>query len=157
MIDCRMASASDAALIHQLMIRAFAEYQNSYAPSSALQETVASIRDAMEEGEQVIIAFDETLPVGMVRFILRSDAVYFYRLSVVPEKQGHGIAKIILNNLEEFARENGKNKAVCRVRKNVKRNIRLYQSVGFCIYDHEVVHKSGGINIEVVSMQKQLI
>ncbi|WP_338326007.1 GNAT family N-acetyltransferase [Sporolactobacillus shoreae] len=114
------------------------------------------MRKAMEEREQAIIAFHETLPVGMVRFILRSDAVYFYRLSVIPEKQGHGIAKIILNNLEEFARENGKNKAVCRVRKNVERNIKLYQSIGFHIFDHETVHKSGGINIEVVSMQKKL-
>lgn len=157
MILCRLASCSVAALIHSLMIRAFAEYQKSGAPSSAMKETAASIQKSLATGEQALIAYDgATNPVGMVRFMLRRDDVYFYRLSVIPERQGHGIAKMIVHRMEDFARENGKNMAVCRVRKSVGRNLKLYQSIGFHIFDQEIVHKSGGIDLEVVHMKKKL-
>lgn len=38
----------------------------------------------------------------------------------------------------------------------VPKNIQLYSSIGYSIYDEEVVHKPNGINIQVVSMQKKL-
>ncbi|WP_338062849.1 GNAT family N-acetyltransferase [Sporolactobacillus pectinivorans] len=157
MIHCRLATCSDAALIHSLMIRAFAEYQKSGAPSSAMKETAASIQKSLAASEQALIAYDDgSTPVGMVRFMLRRDDVYFYRLAVIPERQGHGIAKTIVYQMEEVARRNGKNMAVCRVRKNVGRNLKLYQSIGFHIFDQEIVHKPGGINLKVVHMKKKL-
>jgi hypothetical protein len=38
----------------------------------------------------------------------------------------------------------------------VPKNIKLYRSIGYGIYDEEVVHKQNGINIKVVSMMKRL-
>ena len=40
---------------------------------------------------------------------------------------------------------------------NVPRNITLYNSVGYKVYDEEIVHKPNGITIKVVAMKKQLI
>ena len=40
---------------------------------------------------------------------------------------------------------------------NVPRNSNLYNSVGYKVYDEEIVHKPNGINIKVVSMKKQLL
>jgi len=40
---------------------------------------------------------------GMVRFLLKENGLYFYRLSVIPEKQGQGIAKKILKSLDDYA------------------------------------------------------
>lgn len=73
------AKVSDAPLIHDLMIKAFMEYKDEIPPSSALDETVQSISNALEDGEQSLICFDGDEPVGMVRFQLKDEGLYFYR------------------------------------------------------------------------------
>jgi len=138
------------------MINAFTEYKDEVPPSSALEETVQSISNALKEGEKSLIGFVDNVPVGMVRFQLKEDGVYFYRLSVIPEKQGQGIAKKLLKSLEEYAKKREVPTLLCKVRMTVPKNIYLYSSVGYKIYNEEVVYKSNGINIKVVSMQKKL-
>lgn len=147
------ATTSDAALIHNLMIMAFMEYKNETPPSSALDETVQSVSDALGKGEKTLIAFEENKPVGMVRFQLKNEDLYFYRLSVIPEKQGQGIAKKILKSLEDYANKVEGSTILCKVRMTVQKNIQLYSSIGYAVYDKEVVHKPNGINI---SMKKEL-
>lgn len=43
---------------------------------------------------------------------------------------------------------------LCKVRKTVPKNIQLYSSIGYEVYDEKIVHKPDGINIKVVSMKK---
>ncbi|TSI02541.1 GNAT family N-acetyltransferase [Lysinibacillus sp. BW-2-10] len=150
------AILSDAPVIHDLMIKAFTEYKNDIPPSSALEETVQSVSDALEKEEKALIAYEDNQPVGMVRFQLKDEGLYFYRLSVIPEKQGKGIAKMILKSLEDYANEIGVPTILCKVRMTVVKNIQLYSSIGYHIYDEEIVHKPNGINIKVVSMKKDL-
>ncbi|QDI90905.1 GNAT family N-acetyltransferase [Salicibibacter halophilus] len=151
-----LADTSDAKLIHHVMIRAFMEYKDEEPPSSALEETVESISAAVNDGEQSFISYVDTEPVGMVRFRLKENGVYFYRLSVIPEKQGQGIATKILKSLEDYAKQNRKTTVLCKVRMDASKNIKLYNSLGYSIYKEEVVNKSNGVNIKVVSMMKQL-
>lgn len=153
----RIAETSDAPLIHDLMIRAFMEYKDEVPPSSALEETVETVLNALEDGEQAIISYIGDEPVGMVRFRLKNHAIYFYRLAVIPERQGQGIAKEILMSLEDYAKRNGKFKVLCKVRKTIPKNIELYQTIGYRIYDEEVLCKPNGIHIKVVSMKKRLV
>ncbi|MFC4323011.1 GNAT family N-acetyltransferase [Litchfieldia salsa] len=77
-------------------------------------------------------------------------------MSVIPEKQGQGIAKKILNFLENYAKKANVTKMICKVRMTVAKNIKLYSSIGYYVYDEEVVHKPNGLHIKVVSMQKKL-
>ncbi|MCM3056138.1 hypothetical protein [Caldibacillus thermoamylovorans] len=44
----------------------------------------------------------------------------------------------------------------CTVRLSVPRNIQLYQSLGYEIYDEEVIHKPNEIQVKVVLMKKML-
>ncbi|WP_416825139.1 GNAT family N-acetyltransferase [Ectobacillus polymachus] len=155
-MEIKFAEVSDAPLIHDLMIQAFMEYKDEVPPSSALEETVQSIAIALKNGEQGLIGYVEHEPVGMVRFQVKENGLYFYRLSVIPEKQGQGIAKKILKSLEEYANNKEISSLLCKVRMTVPKNIHLYRSIGYSIYNEEVVHKPNGININVVSMQKQL-
>lgn len=150
------ATTSDAAVIHGLMIKAFMEYRNEDPPSSALDETLQSVSSALGKGEKALIAFEENKPVGMVRFQLKNEGLYFYRLSVIPEKQGQGIAKEILKSLEDYANKVILSAIFCKVRVTVQKNIQLYSSVGYVIYDEEVVHKPNSENIKVVLMKKEL-
>ena len=150
------ATSSDIPIIHDLMIKAFMEYKNDVPPSSALKETVQSVTYAFEKGEKAMIAYEENLPVGMVRFQLKDEGLYFYRLSVIPEKQGTGIAKKILKSLETYATKINVSTVLCKVRVTVTKNLQLYNSIGYHVYDEEMVHKPSGITIKVVSMKKDL-
>lgn len=155
-MEVKLAEVSDAPIIHDLMIKAFMEYKDEVPPSSALEETDQSVLIALKGGEQGLISYVGNQPVGMVRFQLKEEGLYFYRLSVIPEKQGIGIAKKILLSLEDFAIKKGVTMIFCKVRMTVPKNIKLYSSIGYGIYDEEVVHKPNGINIKVVSMMKRL-
>lgn len=151
-----LAEVSDARLIHDIMIKAFMEYKDARPPSSALEETVKSISTALIDGEQSLISYIDDEAVGMVRFRLKENGVYFYRLSVIPEKQGVGIAKKILSSLEDYAKQNGKKTMLCKVRMDTSTNIKLYSSMGYSIHNEEVRNKPNGVNIEVASMMKML-
>lgn len=155
-MEIKIADVSDAPLIHDLMINAFLEYKDVVPPSSALEENVQSISDSLKEGEQSLIGFVDNVPVGMVRFQLKEEGLYFYRLSVIPEKQGQGIAKKLLKFLEEYAHKKEVSTLFCKVRMMVSRNINLYRSIGYKIYNEEVVLKPNGIKLKVVSMEKKL-
>ena len=145
-----LAKISDAPVIYDLMIKAFMQYNNETPPSSALEETIQSVTEALDKGERALIAYEENNPVGMVRFQLENKGLYFYRLSVLPEKQRQGIAKRLLKSLEEYAEKDEVSTILCKVRMTVQKNIELYSSIGYEIYDEEVVHKPNGINIKVV-------
>ena len=152
----KFAEIPDAPVIHDLMYKAFIEYKDEVPPSSALEETVQSISSALIEDEKCLMAFVDNEPVGMVRFKLKEEGLYFYRLSVIPEKQGQGIAKKLLVSLEEYAHKNGISTILCKVRMTVPKNIQLYNSIGYSIYDKEIVHKPNGISIQVVTMRLSL-
>jgi len=154
-VEVKFAELSDAPIIHDLMIKVFMEFKDEVPPSSALEETEQSVFNALKEGEQGLISYVGNQPVGMVRFQLKEAGLYFYRLSVIPEKQGLGTAKELIRSLENFVKT-GVAAIFCQVRMTVPKNIQLYQSIGYRIYDEEVVHKPNGIQIKVVSMKKRL-
>lgn len=150
------AQISDASIIQDIMIRAFRIYEHAVPPTSALKETVESIGAALGEGEQAFIGYIEEEPVAMVRFRLDGESLYFSRFSVVPERQGQGIAKKILRFLEEYAMQHEKSVIVCKVRADVPKNISLYESIGYHVYEESVLHRSDGTSIAVVSMKKSI-
>lgn len=155
-MDIKFAEESDAPVIHDLMIKAFWEYKDAIPPSSALEETVDSVLMSLKGGEKSLICYLNNEPVGMVRFQFKEDSLYFYRLAVIPEMQGHGIAKKILKSLEGFAIQKHLHTISCKVRLTVPRNIKLYSSIGYSIFDEEVVYKPNGTSVKVVSMMKKL-
>ena len=156
-LNIAFAQTTDAPVIHDLMMQAFMAYKNEVPPSSALEETVQSISEALENGEQALIGYLADEPVAMVRFRIESDSLYFYRLSVIPNKQGQGIAKRLLKSLETYALEQDKSTIQCKVRMTLPKNIALYQSIGYKVYDEEIVYKPDGLTVPVVAMTKQLL
>lgn len=155
-VKTKLVDVSDAPVIHELMIKAFMAYKDNVPPTTALEETVESITTALRDYEKGLIAYMDHQPVGMVRFKLVENGLYFYRLSVIPEKQGQGIAKKLLKSLEEYAHHNEIPTLFCKVRQDVPTNIQLYHSLGYRIFDEEIMHKPNGISLKVVSMMKQI-
>jgi len=150
------AIPSDAAVIHDVMIQAFMVYKNETPPSSALEETVQSIADAISTGENALVAYEKNEPVGIVRFQLTEEGLYFFRLSVLPDKQGKGIAKTMLKTLEHRAKEQGMPAMLCKVRMTVAKNIQLYKSTGYRICEEEAIRRPNGVTLPIVLMKKVL-
>ena len=149
--------SKNALVIHNIMIQAFLEYDQVGMPSSALKETIYSIQEDLDNGEQAFIGYDQNRkPVAMVRFQVKNNYVYFYRLSVLPECQGKGYAKQLLKALEVYAKQNAIPEVHCKVRKNVERNVQLYAKLGYEVYEEEVAQLISGDVIPVVSMRKQV-
>ncbi|WP_153721280.1 GNAT family N-acetyltransferase [Sporosarcina cascadiensis] len=150
------ATVQDAPVIHDIMIQAFLKYQNENPPSSALDETVQTLSEGLQNGEQAIICYVEDQPAGMVRFRMEENSMYFFRLSVIPERHGQGIAKKILNYLEDLAKQQNKHELLCKVRIDVPENIHLYQSIGYYIYEETIVKRADGASVPDVVMRKLL-
>lgn len=151
-----LAKFEDAQVIHEVMLQAFKEYEHATPPSSALSETVSSIEQALNDGEQAFIAYVDEQAAAMVRFTMSDKGIYFFRLSVIPEKQGQGLAKALVAEIEKYACAQRKQKSECKVRMDVLKNIALYQSLDYEITKEEVVENRNGIAIPVVTMTKML-
>jgi len=132
------------------------EYEHATPPSSALNETLESIEQAMKNGEQAFIGYINEQPVAMVRFTLSTKGIYFFRLSVIPEKQGRGLAKALIEELEQFACTKGKMISECKVQMSVPRNIELYRSLGYVVTKEDKEENRNGFAISVATMEKQL-
>ena len=61
-----------------------------------------------------------------MRFRIANEALEFFRLAVVPDARGQGIADALLGWLEVTAEREGVTSLTCPVRMNVTRNLRLY-------------------------------
>ncbi|MFJ7649452.1 GNAT family N-acetyltransferase [Lysinibacillus sp. NPDC097279] len=151
-----LAEYQDAPVVHNLMLQAFKEYEHATPPSSALSETVESIEQALNKGEQAFISYMEDQPVAMVRFTLNDEGIYFFRLSVIPQMQGQGLAKALIAKLEDYARAQGKRISECKVRMNVPRNIELYRSLGYVITKEMLGENRNGFSLPIVTMEKKL-
>ncbi|EFI66935.1 hypothetical protein BFZC1_19090 [Lysinibacillus fusiformis ZC1] len=151
-----LAECKDAPVIHQLMLQAFQEYEKAIPPSSALSETVYSIEQAMEQSEQAFIGYINKQPVAMVRFKLSTTGIYFFRLSVIPERQGQGLAKALISWLEQNALSKGITISQCKVRMSVPRNIELYRSLGYVVTKEEMVKNCNGNSLVIATMEKKL-
>ncbi|AVK86516.1 GNAT family N-acetyltransferase [Lysinibacillus sp. B2A1] len=155
-MEIMLAQLKEAPIILDVMLQAFKEYEHATPPSSALNETVESIKDGMERGEYAFIAYLDEQPVAMVRFTFSDNSVYFFRLSVIPSKQGQGLAKALLKELEHHALANGKTISECKVRMSVPRNIELYRSLGYVITKEEKGENLNGFSLSIATMVKQL-
>ncbi|MEQ2528085.1 GNAT family N-acetyltransferase [Bacillaceae bacterium CLA-AA-H227] len=155
-MEIKLADWSDAPIIHEIMIKAFTEYKEEAAPSSALEETAQAVSISLKDGEKSFICYSSGQPVGTVRFRLNEEHLYFFRLAVAPEMQGRGIAKILLSALEDYAIKKDITTLCCKVRMAVPRNLHLYSSIGYIIESEDTIQKPNGISVKVASMIKKL-
>lgn len=97
------AQAGDAALLQQLVVRAFSEYEGRLdPPSGATRETVPSIAGKLRDGGAFVCRQGE-VAVGCVFFEPMEDHLYIGRLAVPPEHRKRGIGDLLLDAAERHA------------------------------------------------------
>lgn len=140
-------------VIHQ----AFKRYETDPQPSSALNETERMLQNELNQGTELFGLYDDhNQLIGVVKYVLHNEYIYFSRLSVLPQNQGKGMATNLVMHLEEYAIQNNVFVSKCKVRKSEKNNIALYSKLGYDIVKEETIINKNGDEIPTVTMSKNL-
>ncbi|MDP5274764.1 GNAT family N-acetyltransferase [Chengkuizengella axinellae] len=155
--EIKLAEEKEASIVHKIMLEAFEEYRNLEVPSSAINEPLTSIQNAIKTGkEQAILFYQDGEALGCSRLQLDETSLYFARLSVPPQARGKGIAKKMIKWIEKYAKGLKKKEVRCRVRLALASNIQLYQAIGYKVVKEETVLNPNGFPVKTVIMNKQL-
>ena len=127
----RVAGPADAAVIADLIRRAFAaQPRPTNPPSSALNETAATITAHLARGGGAVLQRDG-LVVGAVLWEVEDDALYISRVSVDPSYRRQGIARALVDEGEREARRRRLPRMTLGVRLELEENRQLFRSCGF--------------------------
>jgi ribosomal protein S18 acetylase RimI-like enzyme len=130
----------DAAVIAELVRLAFSmQSQATDPPSSALQETAASIARHFDDGGGAVLEADGVM-VAAVLWTPKDDELYLGRLAVHPEHRRQGLARALVDEAEREARRRGLGWLRLGVRLPLEDNRRLFRSCGFTdasLHSHE--------------------
>jgi len=154
-VEIRPATEKDAITVYSLMMEAFEEYRAAVPPSSALDETVDSVREALQSGQGAAILLEDARPTAMVRYEIEGETIHFFRLSVVPSRRRRGYAKQLVKWIEHQGVSKGLNYARCKVRQTVQNNVMMYENMGYEIVDQELAVRPGG-TVKTLTLEKKL-
>lgn len=128
----RAATAVDAAAVANVIAAAFEEYRGKLVPESgAFRETVEAITAELAREAGAIIAERNGEVVGCVMVRLLDDDLYLGRLAVVPAARGQGIARRLVEAVEDEARRRELAGVRLGVRVVLTENQRLFTSLGY--------------------------
>jgi len=128
----RAARATDAPVIAATIVAAFEKYRGKLVPESgALLETPDGIAAELAQGSSAVLAEQGGRVVGCVMMKPEDGDLYFGRLSVVPAARGGGIARRLIEAVEDEAQRRELAGARLSVRIVLTENQRLFASLGY--------------------------
>lgn len=128
----RAATVADAAAIAATIAAAFEEYRGKLQPESgAFRETAEAIAAELARESGAIVAERNGRMLGCVMVKLLEEDLYFGRLSVVPSARGEGIAKRLVEAVEDEARRRELAGVRLGVRVVLTENQKLFASMGY--------------------------
>jgi ribosomal protein S18 acetylase RimI-like enzyme len=150
----RVATAADAAVIADLIRRAFAaQPRPTSPPSSALKETAASVATHLARGGGAVLERGGIV-VGAVLWEVEDESLYISRVSVDPVYRRQGIARALVEEAEREARRRGLLRMTLGVRLELEENRQLFRSCGF--EDFEFRRHEGYTEPTWVLMERRL-
>jgi ribosomal protein S18 acetylase RimI-like enzyme len=130
-IVIRSASPAEAAVLLDVMRRAFAEYRGVLQPeSSVFAETEMLIAEKLAGGGG-FLAVENARPVGCIIGEPKGDRGYLGRLAVDPSLRRRGLARRLMLTGEGFVRDQGLGSVELQVRIVLTGNIALFRSLGY--------------------------
>ena len=128
----RAATAADAAAIATTIAAAFEEYRGKLEPESgAFRETAEGIAAELGRESGAIVAERNGRMLGCVMVKLEEDDLYFGRLAVVPAARGQGIARKLIEAVDDEARRRELSGVRLGVRTVLTENQRLFTALGY--------------------------
>ncbi|GAB2174905.1 GNAT family N-acetyltransferase [Dongia sp. agr-C8] len=130
-IVIRPAAPSEAAVLLDVMRRAFAEYRGVLVPeSSVFVETPELIAQKLAGGGGFLVLQDDR-PVGCIIAEDKDGHGYLGRLAVDPTLRRQGLARRLMRTGEGFVQARGHKLCEVQVRIALAGNIALFQSLGY--------------------------
>lgn len=128
----RAATSADAAAIAATIAAAFEEYRGKLRPESgAFRETTEGIAAELGRESGAIVAERNGRMLGCVMVKLEEDDLYFGRLAVLPAARGQGIARKLIEAVEDEARRRELAGVRLGVRIVLTENQRLFTDLGY--------------------------
>lgn len=129
----RRAVPADAADIATVLRQSFLEFEALYTPKgfAATTPDQEQVGSRMEEGP-AWIALCEDRTAGTASAVPKGEkGLYVRGVAVVPSMRGRGIAEALMNEVENFARQNGCARMFLTTTPFLTSAIRLYERFGF--------------------------
>ncbi len=127
----RRAQEDDAPLLVSILHAAFAEYEGQLDPPSGVHnETIDTVLQKLQEGHAVL-AFLDAEAVGCVFYEPESDYVYLGRLSVLPQHRKQGVARALIDYVEQQAVILQRPRVLLGVRTAIPRLQAYYARLGY--------------------------
>jgi predicted N-acetyltransferase YhbS len=134
----RAATTADAVALATTIAAAFEEYRGKLQPESgAFRETADAIAAELKRDSGAIVAERNGTVVGCVVLKLMDGDLYFGRLAVLPSERGHGIARKLVEAVEDEARRRELAGVRLGVRVVLTENQRFFTSLGYVEYSRE--------------------
>jgi predicted N-acetyltransferase YhbS len=154
-VSIRAAELADAPAIARVIAAAFEPYRCRLTPTpSALSETAESVRARFKAGQGFVAEAGEQIVGCILTSLDSANDLYVGRLAVLPERQGRGLARRLMERAEAFAREQGCTSMSLGVRIALKDNIAFFERFGFRFVSEE--RHPGFSEPTYISMRKEL-
>ncbi len=139
LLEIALASPEEAFVVQAITRAAFTATSRFATPSSALGETLATVRQHIEGGE-VLLLRQRGRPIAACRFSLQPPVLTFSRLAVLPAEGRRGVGSHFLRSLEARARANGCLIVRCSARSSMPDNRPFYLARGYAVVGYETAH-----------------
>lgn len=131
-IIIRLAHPQDAPAIAQVLHESFVEYEPLYTPQgfAATTPSAVQIKTRMHEGP-VWIACRNDRVLGTVAAVMKRDSLYMRGMAVLPNARGLRVAARLLEEVEQWARDQGCRRVFLSTTPFLSAAIHLYERYGF--------------------------
>jgi len=128
----RLAVPSEAISISSLLSRTFAEFLPFYTPRAyaVTTPTAGQIRKRWSEGPMWVALINGQI-VGTVSAVTKDEGLYIRSTGVVPEARDQGLGRMLLTQVEEFAKSQQVRRMFLSTTPFLTGAIRLYEKFGF--------------------------
>jgi GNAT superfamily N-acetyltransferase len=113
----------------------------------------------IENGHEFILAKEKDICLGFASFephYKNGNATKIHKIYILPETQGKGIGKLLIDSIAQFAKENNSNSLLLNVNR-FNKALSFYQKLGFKIIQEIDIELEFGYLMEDYVMERDLI
>ncbi len=142
-IIIRNATKKDIPLIHALAKQIWPATYSEILSAKQLEYMLEliysepSLQKQFDTGHNFLIAEENSKPVGFADYNLLKNGIYkLQKIYVLPDQQGKGIGKLLVNHIIREIKENGATVLLLNVNRTNKAKL-IYEHLGFKVISEE--------------------
>jgi GNAT superfamily N-acetyltransferase len=130
--EIRLADGGEAGAIAAVLYEAFREFEPLYTKKgfAATAPKSEQVLERLKDGPVWVALVDGEL-VGTVSVVLKRKALYVRGMAVLPRTRGARVGKLLMEQVQQYAVENGCKRLFLSTTPFLERAIRLYEKFGF--------------------------